>query len=107
METTSVTVLSKNKRSILISLACSVAIILFLFFIDEATFSFNWMKHPGNWIAFLIYLAGFSLGQYLAHALILRWWFKDEESKLVLTSIIGIPLGFGLVLLFFYLVVNL
>ena len=99
---TSFALLSKTGKEISISLLCSVSLIFFLFFIDESAYNFDWTRHAGNWIAFLLYLCGFSLGQALTWFLLLVRY--KGENKLALTNIIGIPLGFLLILLFFFIV---
>lgn len=90
-----------NKKAVFTSLLYSCLIILFLFYIDEGYYNFQWMKQTGNWIVFGLYLAIFSLGQLITHRLILKPY--KGGHKTTLTSVIGIPLGFGLILLVFYL----
>lgn len=36
----------------------SLLVTNFLFFIDEGYNDFRWMKDPGNWLVFLIYVIG-------------------------------------------------
>ncbi len=91
----------KNSGQLLKTVSCSILVIFFLFFIDEGAYNFEWMKAPGNWVAFFIYFSGFTLGQYLTYSLILGRY--QRKNKLTLTNVIGIPLGFCLILLFFVL----
>lgn len=62
--------LTQNHR-ILIALISALFATLFLFYIDEGYYNFNWMQNPGNWIPFFMY-AGAILGiQLLATEVIL------------------------------------
>ncbi len=58
------------------------------------------MRQPGNWIAFEFYLLAFSLGQLITNQLILARY--TGGYKITLTNLIGIPLGFLLILAIFY-----
>lgn len=80
----------------------SVLVIFFLFFIDEGYYNFNWMKEPGNWVAFVIYLLAFIFGQTIARFLILKKYSGKYRTALV--SILGIPIGFAFIMLLFFLV---
>ncbi|MFA5327835.1 MAG: hypothetical protein WC384_08605 [Prolixibacteraceae bacterium] len=40
-----------------IPLLTSIVITLFLFYIDEGFYNFNWMLNIGNWIVFLVYVS--------------------------------------------------
>ena len=91
---------STYTKAILISLLNSTLVILFLFYIDEGYYNFNWMQHLGNWIAFGLYLLAFSTGQLLTHQLILARY--KGSYKTTLTSVIGVPTGFGLIIALFY-----
>lgn len=33
----------------------SISIVMFLFYLDEGFYNFNWMKEPGAWIVFFLY----------------------------------------------------
>lgn len=90
-----------HKKDVFTSLLYSCLIILFLFYIDEGYYNFNWMKQTGNWIVFVLYLAIFSVGQLITNYLILKSY--KGGYKTTLTSVIGIPIGFSLILLVFYL----
>lgn len=91
---------STHTKAILISSLNSILVILFLFYIDEGYYNFNWMQHLGNWIAFGFYLIAFSTGQLLCHQLILARY--KGSNKITLTSVIGIPLGFGIIVTLFH-----
>ncbi|MDI1356395.1 MAG: hypothetical protein PSX36_15875 [bacterium] len=79
----------------------AILLILFLFYIDEGYYNFKWMKEPGNWVAFVIYLLAFVFGQIISSFLILKKY--TGKYRVILISLIGIPLGFGLIMLLFYL----
>lgn len=91
---------STHTKAILLSLLNSTLIILFLFYIDEGYYNFNWMQNIGNWIAFTFYILAFSTGQLITHQLILTHY--KGSNKIAFTSVIGIPLGFGLIIALFY-----
>lgn len=91
---------STHTKTILISLLNSTLVILFLFYMDEGYYNFNWMLHLGNWIAFGFYMLAFSTGQLITHQLILAHY--KGANKITFTSVIGMPLGFGLIMALFY-----
>ena len=92
-------VFGKKIPTSVISLFTSILLIFFLFYIDEGYYNFNWMSNFGNWIAFIIYLAVFSLGQIITFLFILKKY--KGNYKTALTNLIGIPLGFISILLLF------
>jgi hypothetical protein len=72
-------------------LIVAIVVTTFLFFIDEGYYNFNWTKTLSNWFFFLAYTFFIFLGQTITYRYILKR-FKGE-SKGVLTSLIGVPLG--------------
>lgn len=50
----------------------SVAIILFLAFIDEGYYNFNWVYDPGSWVAVLIFSTIVLLFQVILFRILLR-----------------------------------
>ena len=58
----------------------SVLIVLFLFFIDEGYYSFNWVSDIRIWFLFGIYLAIIFTGTYLTYKLIQQFQKKKPES---------------------------
>lgn len=74
-------------------LITSVAITLFLSFIDEGHYNFSWMNSWENWLSFIIY-AGIIFGVQLLFSKII-----SKTSKKYLAPIIGIPLAL-LILIF-------
>jgi hypothetical protein len=83
--------LSEDTKEFLVYFLSAIGITLILFFIDEGYYNFNWMMNIGNWIAFLIYVTGLLVGQFLSNYFILRKY--KGEKKTLLTTIIGIPIG--------------
>lgn len=55
---------AETKKYIL-PLFISLVITLFLFYIDEGFYDFRWMLNVGNWIVFLVYVAGIYVGQLI------------------------------------------
>lgn len=47
----------KAKSEVIIPLTIAVIITLFLFYIDEGYYNFNWMLDFGNWFVFVIYVS--------------------------------------------------
>lgn len=73
------------------ALAISIAVTLFLFFIDEGYYNFNWMADVGNWVAFLIYVVLLLIPQ-----LVLIYFFGRIETsgyRNFFLYIIGVVLG--------------
>ncbi|MBP6183928.1 MAG: hypothetical protein KA479_03245 [Saprospiraceae bacterium] len=72
---------------------------LFLFFIDEGYYSFEWMQDPGNWVPFFIYWGSMILGEFLVHSLLPAT--VQGTRRLALIIVLGIPIGlFALFFLF-------
>ena len=73
------------------SLMVSFIVTMFLFFIDEGYYEFRWMKGLRNWVAFVVYIAGFTTGLMIMN----RLTRKMEGSIRTLTLYgVGLPLGF-------------
>lgn len=90
----------KENRDVLILLASSLGVALFLGFIDEGYYNFNFLSDPGSIIALLIYGAFIFLCQYAVYGLIFRK--TDFKGKLFTSIFLGIILGIVLAILFFY-----
>ncbi|PXY03086.1 hypothetical protein DF185_03065 [Marinifilum breve] len=88
-------------REILIFLISSLAIVLFLFYIDEGYYSFDWIKEPLALVVLLIYFLPAFLCQLFIHTILLK--INIPTGRTVLSVIIGIILGIGLVVSVFYL----
>jgi hypothetical protein len=83
-----------------VSILSNVLVVLFLFFIDEGNFNFDWALNPGGWFAFGAYFIGIQICQCLTYLFILKKY--KGAYKNTLTSLIGIPLGLLLVMGFFF-----
>ena len=77
----------------------SLAIVLFLFIINEGYYSFEWVKDIRSWVVFGIYIAIVFTVKYLSYKLIKRFY---TGRFLVFTSIL---LGTPLSLLFLFKVI--
>ena len=80
------------RRGPIILLIAAFLIVNFLFFIDEGWYDLRWMKQPGNWLAFFIYLGILYGAEMACHSWVFR---RSGGSARIILSIIG-----GLVLLF-------
>ena len=86
----------KDNKSLYFMLFAAGFITLFLFFIDEGFYNFNWMSDPGNWIAFVIYISLIFGSQFVVY-----WLFsqlKVSRRKLgwsiVMGTVIALLLAF-------------
>jgi hypothetical protein len=75
MKTTSHFYLSD--KSVINMLIISSVITLFLFFIDESAFNYNWMHYFWNWILFVIYVLILTFIQLLV------WLISKVFSKVL------------------------
>lgn len=87
---------TKSNKQELVLLASSIALTLFLFYIDEGYYNFRWMLTLSNWFAFIIYVIpifGFQL-------LVLKLIGKkiSTQTSSLLSAIIGSLLGLILVI---------
>ncbi|MHA7058930.1 hypothetical protein ACWGOQ_0017020 [Aquimarina sp. M1] len=92
-------IISKNNELLILGVS-SVLITLFLFFIDEANYSFSWTTEPYVWIIFLIYAIPIFLGQLALSKVILKKISKTKRIVLsmLLGSILGITCTIGILL---------
>ena len=81
----------KNFSSSYLFLIISVVASLFLFYIDEGYYNFQWMKSWGNWIVFMIYAVIIFLVQQL-FAFIFRKVFKVNNRNYLIAAI-GVPVA--------------
>ena len=81
----------KNFSSSYLFLIISVVASLFLFYIDEGYYNFQWMKSWGNWIVFMIYAVIIFLVQQL-FALIFSEVFKVNNRNYLIAAI-GVPVA--------------
>ncbi|MEO8088005.1 MAG: hypothetical protein ABI763_14370 [Bacteroidota bacterium] len=79
--------LNENRR-ILTALSCAFIVTMFLFYIDEGSDDFRWMKEPGNWIPFIFYL-GTLLGAQLlvSEVLLMKYSAYLKSWATILTAI--------------------
>ena len=81
----------KNFSSSYLFLIISVVASLFLFYIDEGFYNFQWMKSWGNWIVFMIYAGIIFVVQQL-FALIFSEVFKVNNRNYLIAAI-GVPVA--------------
>lgn len=80
-----------SRTTLYIFIAISILITMFLFYIDEGYYNFNWMRNRGNWGAFVIYLIPVFLGQLLIYRLIpLRY---NTNGRVLVSVLTGTTLG--------------
>lgn len=91
---------SNTGKKISNALFCSIFSTLLLFFADEDIYYRLWFNQAGKYFIFLLYLWAFGVGQVLTYFLMLSYY--KGENKLALANLIGIPLGFGFILLLYY-----
>jgi hypothetical protein len=82
---------SLSGKNLLILLFSSLALTSFLFYIDEGTYTFEWVKNKGSWVVFCIYLIPIFLGQVIVHEMLLRKY--RIGGKLILSFLLGSALG--------------
>ena len=83
-----------------IYLFTSVIVTLFLFYIDEGYYSFQWMLSAGAWIIFLIYVSFFLMTQLGFNLLTSK--ILPSQMRRALSLLIGIPVGMIFLVLVFY-----
>ncbi|MBW1295066.1 hypothetical protein [Aquimarina litoralis] len=85
-------IISKNKELYVLGFS-SILITLFLFFIDEGSYSFQWTEEPLVLIVFAIY----AISIFLSQLLISKVFLKNSRSskKIVLSILIGSVMGIG------------
>ena len=81
----------KNLPSSALFMIISIVVTLFLFYIDEGFYNFQWMKSWGNWVVFVIYAGVIFLVQQIL-SLIFRKIFKIKGRNHLVTAI-GVPLA--------------
>lgn len=84
---------------IAIPVAMAVLVTLYLFYIDEGYYNFNWMANAGNWLAFVVYV-GLITGIQLLLALVFLRRFSGW-GKGLLSSLLGAVLVLILVFVLF------
>ncbi|MDW7693690.1 hypothetical protein R9C00_02955 [Flammeovirgaceae bacterium SG7u.111] len=85
--TTSVSKTNRQGENIALLLISSVLITLFLFFIDEGYYNFDWMLSAFNWIPFFIYAFCIFTAQLIISVLILsKYGGKGKEAISVIVG---------------------
>lgn len=59
-------------KNLLIYIGFVVAITMYLVYLDEGYFNFNWMSNPGTWFVFTLYSLYFLIVCLLADAFLFR-----------------------------------
>ncbi|KAA1243542.1 hypothetical protein [Aquimarina sp. RZ0] len=84
------TIVSKNRELLILS-SSSILSTLFLFFIDEGNYNFNWITEPLVWLIFLMYAVPIFLGQLFISKVILK---KYNGTGIIIASIlVGTTVG--------------
>jgi hypothetical protein len=91
---------NKERRIFTILFSIALVISLFLGFIDEGYYNFNFLEDSGNIIALLIYSVFIFSCMYLVYGLFFRK--VQFKGKLFVSVMLGIVLGIVMALLFFY-----
>ena len=94
--------LTNRSKQMLISVVTALSITLFLFYIDEGYYDLRWMKEPGNWMIFVVYVL-FMLGGQI---MISRLFFQKPEGwlKIILTVAGGATVFLTFLAILYYLV---
>ena len=82
-------------RAPIILLIVAFLIVNFLFFIDEGWYDLRWMKQPGNWLVFALYLGLLFVSQMIFYTWICRRLISSD--RIVLSAIGGVVLLFIIV----------
>lgn len=80
----------------IVPILAAIAVVMFLFWIDEGYYDFRWMSSWGNWLMFLIYTGGLVLGELLANNVLSERYAGAKRTTMIIA--IGIPLGIVIVL---------
>lgn len=72
-------------------LLSAVLITLFLFFIDEGYYNFNWTSNVGSWMVFFIYTGVIFVAQLLIYKLLHS--IPKRSSKVFLSILSGAVIG--------------
>jgi hypothetical protein len=88
-------------RPDLIALPVAILVSMFLFYIDEGNYNFNYLTEIGNLIVLVVYITGIWVGQLLVHVLL----FKNSRplDRVIYNALLGVPLGIALTIGLFFL----
>ncbi len=90
---------AQRNYQLIVPFVSALLIVLFLFFIDEGYYDFRWMTDPGNWLAFLMYLAVFFVIQSLIYNFGLSY-LKGPVKNILMLGVVTV----GIVFLILWLV---
>lgn len=94
------TIFFRKHGDAILYLFSSILVTMFLFYIDEGYYSFQWMTSIGAWIVFLIYASVFWFVQLGVDAIILRkLTFRIRRA---FSLVLGISIGMIFLLFIFY-----
>lgn len=93
----------RDKGNLLVFVASSIFVALFLFFIDEGNYNFNWAQNIFSYIVLLIYVIPMILLQWLIYQLFPKGMSKTTKYTVSVPA--GILSGLLLVIGGFYLLV--
>lgn len=71
----------------------------YLFYLDESSFSFDWVRHAGNWIAFAIYTSFFFFIQWAVKWTILKS-LKGYLQTFLSAIIVSVFMTLAMVIIF-------
>lgn len=81
-------------RPDLLALPVAILVSMFLFYIDEGNYNFNYLTEIGNLIVLVVYITGIWVGQLLVNAFLFR--NSRPIDKVVYNALLGVPLGTAL-----------
>lgn len=92
------TLQARKPEDLISPLISALLIVMFLFFIDEGYYDFRWMKDPGNWVVFVIYMIIFFPIQWgISHFLLRKFEGWQKVATMVLLGIPSTLLFFAIV----------
>ena len=93
--------LPKKHFTFIVQNLVSFVFVIFLAYIDEGYYSFKWMLEPRAWLAVLIYVGIFSIGQMIAKV----YFFKEEYDlgKSIGIGFVGIGINLALIIALVFL----
>jgi hypothetical protein len=88
-----------SRKNILTFAFTSILLTMFLFYIDEGYYNFNWMLKWSNWFAFLLYAVPLFGFQVLISYGLKKVFPKYPKSSLAIGAITGIILALVFVIM--------
>lgn len=95
---------NQKKEYVAVYFLLSLLVTVFLIYIDEGNYNFNWIYSWGNWVVFLIYAFGIFSGQILAQ----HFLFKKMTTvnRILLSFFVGGGVGLAAVIIMFISLLN-